>query len=172
MKTQILATIAASCLLVGCNRSIENASQKYNELPRPVQVTVRAQAPNAEIANVAKKTRDGMTVYEIEFAEPGKNPKMWVASDGHVVNSDFSQGAPGAIQKLTTGTGEVGTKFSALPEKVQKAVKTRMPNAEIANISRHENDGRVIYEFEFKESGKNPTLKIAEDGTVVQDLQK
>jgi uncharacterized membrane protein YkoI len=174
MKKHILAAIAASCLIVGCNRSIENASQKYNELPPAVQVAVRSQAPNAEIANVASRTRDGAPVYEIEFREPGKNPKMVVAADGRVMDTDMTtaKGAPGPLTRLTTGKGEVGTKFSSLPARVQKTLKSRVPEGQIADISRHENAGRVIYEFEFQDKGKNPTLKIAEDGTVVQDLQK
>jgi len=30
----------------------------------------------------------------------------------------------------------------------------------------------VIYEIEFQEKGKNPNIRVAEDGTLVQDLQK
>ena len=45
-------------------------------------------------------------------------------------------------------------------------------NAEIADISRREDNGRVVYEVEFTDKGKNPTMKVAEDGTLVQDLQK
>jgi uncharacterized membrane protein YkoI len=174
MRKHILAAIAVTCLIVGCNKSIESASQKYNELPPSVQTAVRAQAPNAEIADVSRKTRDGVTIYEVEFREPGKNPKMVVAADGRVVDTDMTtaKGAPGAMRRLTTGKGEVGTRFSSLPERVQKALKSRVPEGQIADISRHENDGRVIYEFEFQDKGKNPTLKIAEDGTIVQDLQK
>lgn len=68
--------VAASGLLLwGCSRSVESASQKFNELPPAVQKTVRAQAPNAEIADVSHKIRDGMDVYEVEFKEPG-NPKV------------------------------------------------------------------------------------------------
>ena len=97
-----------------------------------------------------------------------------MAADGRVLDTDLTtaKGAPGPLRRLTTGKGEVGTKFSSLPERVQKTLKSRVPDGQIADISRHENDGRVIYEFEFQDKGKNPTLKIAEDGTVVQDLQK
>ena len=30
----------------------------------------------------------------------------------------------------------------------------------------------MIYEVEFAERGKNPTIRVADDGTLVQDLQK
>src|SRR5438445_11420884 len=98
MKTQFITLLAATGLLVGCNKSIENTSQKFNELPPAVQKTVRAQAPNAEIADISKKTENGMDVYEVSFREPGANPKIVVAADGKLVNSDMTKPA-GAIER-------------------------------------------------------------------------
>ena len=171
MKRYVVTLIAAAGLVVGCNRSIETASKDFNELPPAVQKTVRAQSPNGEIAHVNHKTDNGMDVYEVEFREPGSNPKITVASDGKLVTTDMARPA-GAVERALTPTGAVGTKFSALPEKVQKTIQSHAPSTEITDISRHENNGRVIYEVEFKDKGKNPSIRVAEDGTLVQELQK
>jgi uncharacterized membrane protein YkoI len=172
MKKYAITLLAASALVAGCNQSVENASQKFNELPPAVQKTVRAQAPNGDIVNVAQKTDNGVQVYEVEFRNQGaENSKVVVATDGTLVGGDLSKPA-GAIQRALTPTGAVGTPFSALPEAVQKTIKTQAPEAPIADISRHDENGRTIYEIEFKEKGKNPSIKVAEDGTVVQTLQK
>jgi len=171
MKIYVVTLFAAAGLLVGCNKSVESASRGFNELPPAVQKTVRAQAPQAEIADVSHKTENGMDVYEIQFREPGKNPKLVVAADGKVLSTDFAK-TPGSVERLLTPTGATGTKFSALPEKVQKTIQSTAPNGEIADISRQEKDGRVFYEVEFREKGKNPTIRVAEDGTLVQELQK
>jgi uncharacterized membrane protein YkoI len=162
--------VAASGLLLwGCSRSVESASQKFNELPPAVQKTVRAQAPNAEIADVSHKTRDGMDVYEVEFKEPG-NPKVVVAADGKLLNTDMPK-ASGPVQRLLTPTGAIGTKLSALPEAAQKTIQSKAPNKAIADISRHEKDGRVSYELEFNDGGNRSIMEVAEDGTVVKELQ-
>ena len=171
MKIHVATLLAAAGLLAGCNRSIESASQDFNQLPPAVQKTVRAQAPNGEIAKVDHKTENGMDVYEIEFREPGTNPKIIVGADGKLMSTDVARPA-GAVERALTPTGAVGTKFSALPAAVQKTIQGHAPNIEIADIARHENDGRVIYEVEFKDKGKNPSIKVAEDGTLVQNLQK
>jgi uncharacterized membrane protein YkoI len=172
MKKYAITFIAAAGLLTaGCNRSIESASDEFNKLPPAVQKTVRAQAPNGEIATVNHKTDNGMDLYEVEFREPGSNPKILVAADGKLMSTDMPRPA-GAVERLLTPTGAVGTKFSALPERVQKTIQSHAPNIEIADIARHESDGRVIYEVEFKDKGKNPSIRVAEDGTLVQDLQK
>jgi len=162
--------VAASGLLLwGCSRSVESASQKFNELPPAVQKTVRAQAPNAEIADVSHKTRDGMDVYEVEFKEPG-NPKVVVAADGKLLNTDMPK-ASGPVQRLLTPTGATGTKLSALPEAAQKTIQSKAPNKAITDISRHEKDGRVSYELEFNDGGNRSIMEVAEDGTVVKELQ-
>jgi len=173
MKTTVITLLAAAGLLVGCKQSVENASQKFNELPPVVQKTVRATAPNAEIADVTKTTENGIDVYQIQYRQPGAdgNSKMIVGIDGKLLSGDMAR-PPGAVEKLLTPTGATGTKFSALPEKAQKTIKAQAPDAEIANISRSDKDGRVIYTIEFREPGKNPTIQVAEDGTLVQALQK
>src|SRR5258706_9776282 len=104
MKLYAITTIAALGFLAGCSRSIESASQKFNELPPAVQKTVRAQAPNAEIADVSKTTQNGMDLYEVTFNEAGKNPKVIVATDGKLISTDMAN-PPGAIERLLTPTG-------------------------------------------------------------------
>jgi uncharacterized membrane protein YkoI len=127
---------------------------------------------NAEIEAVTKSTDNGMEVYEVKFKQPdGSTPKVRVAMDGKLISSDFARTARG-IERALTPTGATGTKFSALPEAAQKTIKAKAPDAAIADISRHEDNGRVYYTVEFEEKGKNPTIKVAQDGTLIQDLQK
>lgn len=173
MKKYLITLLAASGLVAGCNQSVETASQKFNELPPAVQKTVRAQAPNAEITSVSQKTENGTQMYQVEIRNEGSssNAKLLVAADGALVSSDLPKQA-GTIQKLLTPTGATGTPLSALPESVQKTIKSQAPDAPIAHISRHQDNGRTIYEVEFRDQGKNPTLQVAEDGTLVQGLQK
>ena len=172
MKKYVVTLLAAVGLLTACNQSVETASQKFNELPPAVQKTARAQAPNAEIVDVSKTTANGMDAYQVEFkSDQGSNPKVLVAANGTLLSTDLPKTA-GAIQKALTPTGAVGTPFSSLPEPVQKTIQSQAPNAQIAGISRHQDNGRTIYEVEFQEPGKNPSIKVAEDGTLVQNLQK
>ena|SRR3974390_918977 len=103
-----------------------------------------------------------MKAYEVELREEGSNPKLVVAPEGTLITSDLPKTA-GAVQRLLTPTGAVGTPFSALPEAAQKAIQAHAPNAQIASITRHEENGRLIYEVEFKD--QNRTLQVAEDGT-------
>ena len=128
-------------------------------------------APNAEIADITHKTQDGTEVYQVEFREAGQNPKIMVAADGRLLNSEMPKPA-GQVERLLTPTGATGTKLSALPEAAQKTILSKAPNKPIADVSRHEKDARVFYEVEFNEGGNRSTMQVAEDGTVMQELQK
>ncbi len=173
MKTfTTILIIVSALLLTGCNRSVESASQAFNALPPAVQKAVRAEAPDAEIATVSHKTRDGIEVYEVEFREAGKNPKMEIAADGKLLKTDLVK-PRGGTELALPPTGAVGTKLSALPEAAQKTILSKTPNnAPIAGVMRHERNGKVVYEVEFDEPGTNSTIQVGNDGALVQDLQK
>lgn len=180
MKTSIVALIAAAGLVSGCNRSVQSASQDFNSLPPDVQKAIRSDAPNAEISSISKTTQNGIEAYKVDLSQDGKSAEMVVASDGRVLSSDLPNAEPAnplekaahKVGKALAPTGAVGTDFSALPESVQKTIQAHAPDSEIASISKHTDNGRVIYEVAFKDQGKNPTIQVAEDGTLVQDLSK
>ena len=181
MKTPIkiyaVSLIAAAGLAVGCNKSVESNSQAFNSLPPDVQKSVRAQSPNGEITGVSKTTENGVDAWKIDIRNQGadQDSEMIVAADGKVLSGDMANNPNGLVQdvkKALTPTGAVGTKFSALPEAVQKTIQAHAPETDISDISRQTDNGRVIYEVSFRDSGKNPSIKVAEDGTLVQDLQK
>jgi uncharacterized membrane protein YkoI len=174
----MVTLLAAAGLVAGCNQSVESNSQSFNSLPTAVQKTVRSESPNGEITSVSRTSQNGMEAYKVQIHNPGANndSTMIVALDGKVLNTDMPNGNPNGVvsdvKKALTPTGAVGTQFSALPEKVQKTIQAHAPADQISDISRHSDNGRVIYEVSFKEPGKNPSLKVADDGTLVQDLQK
>jgi uncharacterized membrane protein YkoI len=177
IKVYMVTLLAAAGLVVGCNQSVESNSQSFNSLPTAVQKTVRSQSPNGEITGISKTSENGMDAFKVSIRNPGNNndSTLIVANDGRVISSDMPtkpNGLVSDVKKALTPTGAVGTKFSALPEAVQKTIQAHAPESQIADVSRHSDNGRVIYEVSFQDQGKNPSIKVAEDGTLVQDLQK
>ncbi|HEV2391649.1 MAG TPA: PepSY-like domain-containing protein [Verrucomicrobiae bacterium] len=168
MKKCAISLLAASALLVGCNQSVQTASDQFNALPSAVQKTARAQAPNAEITSVTQITTNGMMAYEIEFSEQGGSPKIVVGQNGTLLSSELPNRA-GVIQKLLTPTGAIGTPFSALPVAAQKTIQDQAPHAEITGISRHDENGRMVYEVKFKD---HTPIQVASDGALVEGTPK
>jgi hypothetical protein len=72
---------------------------------------------------------------------------------------------------VLTGGPVTGTTIKDLPQSVKNTLKEKTPNAEIADIDRQSQGGRIIYRITFAEATRNPTMYIAQDGSVVQNLQ-
>src|SRR6185503_19311338 len=65
-----------------------------------------------------------------------------------------------------------GTQLEETPVAVQETIKREAAGSEIADIDKEHRDGRVVYEVEFKQRGKNSEIHIAEDGTILRDSRK
>jgi hypothetical protein len=73
-------------------------------------------------------------------------------------------------QNVLTGGPVTGIRIKNLPAAVKKVLKAEAPTAEVADISTRTRDGRLIYRIVFSEPARNPMLYIAEDGTIVENL--
>jgi hypothetical protein len=87
--------------------------------------------------------------------------------------SHFRRNAGGAAdndQNVLTGGPVRGARVKDLPGPVRNVLKEQAPTAEVADISMRTRDGRLIYRVVFSEPARNPTLYIAEDGTLMENL--
>jgi len=104
MKSQIWCLIASIALLVGCAEMRKHMGGGANsdnnvlsggpgtgnttkKLPPPGQKTLKERTPNAEVADIDKQTQGGRVVYRITFSEPNRNPTMYIAEDGSIVQN-------------------------------------------------------------------------------------
>jgi len=122
------------------------------------------QEPAAPVANISKHTKDGQVLYEISFKEEGLNPKIIVAEDGTLIK--------GESKGVVVEGNLTNLKFEDLPAAVRKAVRERAPETQIASIDKNMREGRIVYDISFEEPGKNPKMRVAEDDTVLKELEK
>lgn len=103
MRISFLVIIAALAVLVSCTETPEKemgaavdndqnvltggpiTGITLDDLPRAVKQSLKDHVPHAEIATIEKSRRDGATVYEFNFAEPDKDPTLYIRKDGVVV---------------------------------------------------------------------------------------
>ena len=136
-------------------------SMKLADVPEPVRKTIQMEAKGREIADIDRETWKGRTVYEVEFAQTGRNAQIHVAEDGTIVKDDRAgKGLKGLF---------MGTQLEDTPPAVQATIKREAGTREIADIDKETRSGRTVYEVEFKQPGRNVELEIAEDGSIVRD---
>ncbi|MDB6065614.1 MAG: hypothetical protein JWR26_1822 [Pedosphaera sp.] len=75
--------------------------------------------------------------------------------------------APVAVEPHNpAATSSPGAKFTILPAAVQSTVRAEAGSAEITDINKVTVNGRDIYKIQFRDPVANPTLFVADDGTL------
>ena len=67
-------------------------------------------------------------------------------------------------QNVLTGGPITGVTIEDLPAPVKKALKQRVPHAEIASITRTRLNRHAIYEISFIDADTYPPLRLRDDG--------
>lgn len=183
MKTQIIITMAMAALLAGCSDNKYGSTtardakvaQQFADLPAAAQAAVKREVPNGVVDKVSAETRDNRMVYKVKFQDEGVNPAIWVTADGNILKSDINKdkavGATGNASEINSGSSKSNVKFTQLPAAVQKTVRDQAPNAKITDIHKDTKDGQIVYDISFEAKGKNPKIRVTEDGTLAQDFK-
>jgi uncharacterized membrane protein YkoI len=147
-----------------------------NELPEPVQKAIETSGETSPVKTITLRQIDGKAVYEIELEkENAPNPRLRIAADGTILRD--SSVAPGVVPYspavMPDGTLIVppapALRLEDLPAAVQATVRKQAAGREVADIDQESWKGRSVYEVEFRQSGMNPQIHVAEDGTLLQD---
>ena len=152
------------------------ATMKIEDVPPAVRKTIEQSAAGRKVADIDRETWNGKTVFEVEFAQTGRNQQIFVAEDGAIVKQEGEARAEGlrtpATSPATVKGPMIGTTFADTPAPVQAAIKREARGAEIADIDKERRDGRIVYEVEFKDPGRNREIHIAEDGSIAPDSRR
>lgn len=145
------------------------------QLPPAVQRTLRASHYGGTATHAVRREVDGRIIYEIEIdRNNAPNPRLRIAEDGSYVREEpvplvWSGDMPIA---LPAEPEFVTLRLEDLPPRVQDAVKAAAKGREISDIDRETQNGRTVYEVEFKERGINSRIHVAEDGSQVREERR
>jgi hypothetical protein len=185
MKTQIAWMFASAALLVGCTTAEEkyagsntapNIGTKFSELPMAVQRTINERAPGGQIDDIDREERDGTTVYEVTFAEPGLNPKMHITEDGRVVRDgdmivEIGTSAP-IVEAAGAAPGRTDLWWNDLPAPVQQTILDNAPGSLVGDIYEKSWRGQKVYEVNFDSIfDDNRQLNITQSGGLLERVR-
>ncbi|MEY2466720.1 MAG: hypothetical protein QOD03_1241 [Verrucomicrobiota bacterium] len=102
MRIKTLSALAVAALLAGCSDTQQHMGAASDndqnvltggpitgttifDLPQGVKDALQKRAPHSEIANINKMNRNGQTIYEISFTQPGTNSKIYLTPEGRVL---------------------------------------------------------------------------------------
>ena len=161
-----------------------------NQLPPPVQRTIRTETKNGPVARVEQlPNNNGQSMYEVFFTEAnGKEKVIYLNPDGTYVKSGSASvgtvGNSASVSSSGQGTsswdsmagggrvplsGATKVTYAQLPEPVQHAFQNVAGTAPIESVDRGTLNGQTVYEGAFKQNGQTVKLRVTPRGTVIQD---
>lgn len=156
MKTKTLSTVAAVIFSISAAQA---EKVQFENLPRPLQDAIRAQAGSAPIEDIDMQMKDGAAVYEVAFKRNGQHTEMRFGPDGKLVDQ---AGAPALDSRKVS--------FNEMPAAAQQVVRSRSGRAQIEDVDRVVKDGNVSYEVSFKQRGQQQELLVSHDGRILRDV--
>jgi hypothetical protein len=107
--------------------------------------------------------------------EPGRTPRYRLLSVEE--NLMFARCRVGVFAVLVavvfvlpaalTCAGDEPKDLDKIPKAVMDALKAKFPNARIDKWTKEKEDGKVVYDIEFKQDGRKAEADITEDGTIL-----
>lgn len=179
MNAKALLLVAAA-IAAGCPAQAQDAQPvAAGDLPSVVQRALNESSKGEPVKTIHRRVVDGRTVYDVELERNNAlNPRFRITEDGIVVAGAARPQPsvdPGAAVPIESYDGVLApTAFDPmialeeLPAPVRETIKKEAKGRPIADIDRETWQGRTVYEVEFKASGRNPQIHVAEDGTVVK----
>jgi uncharacterized membrane protein YkoI len=176
MNAKILV-VAAICAALGAPLPAQQPQRVTTDgLPTAVQRALAEASKGEPIKTINRRVIDGRTIYDIELERDNAiNPRFRITEEGIVI-----AGTPRDSSDTTMAYDGVGIPeapfdpmipIETLPAAVRETIKHEAAGRPIADIDRETWQGRTVYEVEFKASGRNPQIHVAEDGTIVRAEQ-
>jgi hypothetical protein len=82
------AVVLAVCVVGAWPASSPADEVAIDQVPPPVRATIEREVGNGRLKEIERETRNGRTVYEVEFERDGDDREIKVAEDGTVVERD------------------------------------------------------------------------------------
>ena len=122
---------------------------KVEDLPAPVQNTVKEQTKNATLVGLKEEKEKGKTVYEVETkGASGKTRDLLLDSTGALIET------------------EEEIDLDAIPAAANAAIQKRLAGGTIRKVEKITKGSSVSYEAAIKtKSGKNAEIGVNADGS-------
>ena len=171
-KQKVIRSIAiagTSALLVAAV-SADDQKVELSAVPAPVKAVIgQHTAQGATVSEIELENEDGKQVYSVEFMKDGKKTEFEISADGKSVKEDREDADEKEGKDDDDDEGEEqAIEAAAVPAAVKSAVDGQAKGAAIEKWTKETGDGAVAYEAEYKAGDRKHSVKVAEDGSIVE----
>jgi hypothetical protein len=152
-KRTLILAIALPFLIAGLLFVQVNAQKEGNaksvEAPKAILSAFQKAYPKAEIKNVSKEVKEGVTYYEVESVDGGNRRDLLYKEDGTVFEI------------------EEGLSAEAIPANIKKSLDTKFPEGEIRKAEKITKGGSVQFEILMENQEENLEVVIDASGKII-----
>jgi uncharacterized membrane protein YkoI len=118
-----------------------------NELPQPVQQSIRKQAGTATLGEIDRSVDDGETSYDVEVTRGVRTSEFTVDGDGELLEEEVF--------------------LNELPRAVQQTIQTQLGGATLGEIDKSVEDGETLYDVEMTGAGAARNFPVRGKGELL-----
>ncbi|HEU5080361.1 MAG TPA: PepSY-like domain-containing protein [Opitutaceae bacterium] len=147
------------------------------QLPPAVKKALDEAARGEPVKEITIHGDRERAVYDVELdRKNAPNPHVRITEQGQVVSDARTVPATEAPLLNPYGVSVPANlprlRLEQLPNAAQQTIRREAAGRDITAITEDTVDGRKAYSVQFRESGRNPSMYVAEDGTVLRPAEK
>jgi hypothetical protein len=85
LTSNMTVAVGASEDTIAASTGSESSGVKTDDLPPNVILTIRHQAPTAEVDSISRINSGGQMFYSVTFKDPAHHPELMIRDDGHLM---------------------------------------------------------------------------------------
>jgi uncharacterized membrane protein YkoI len=169
---RVVLASAVSCAFVATVAFAAEREIGIDQLPEAVKVTLEQQAQGAQVTEIELEDKDGTSTYTAELKKDGTEREIMIAPDGRYLGEeqadDDDKGEEHEQSKQDEEDEETAVQLSDAPAGVQAAIRDFRSGGTLKGVTSEKEHGVTVYEAAYDVNGKELSLKISSDGTLLE----
>lgn len=150
--------------LVAWAQGVQDEPLTIDKVPAPVKATILKETVGAEIKEIEAETKNGKTVYEVEFMRAGKLIEIAIALDGTLLPHEEERSEAAKVEEQERAVTEAEVPAAALA-----TLKKLAGDAKLTEFSEEIEHGSKYYEGSWKTAaGTNVDALVTAGGDLVE----
>lgn len=123
---------------------------------------------NRAASDTSRQVSDDARAARDNVRDETRTARDNVRDETRALSNDTRRAARAAEGEMSAAAARMSTKLEDIPAAARTAIQAQAQGRDIVDIDKETWNGQTVYEVEFRQSGRNAQLHIAEDGTIVK----
>jgi hypothetical protein len=142
---------------------LEKSQIQLNQLPQPVQQTIKLEAGPSRIGNLSKSEVKGQQLYRVDFNREGIRHELFITPQGKIAaqvqETAFAVEPMQNVRSLT---------LDETPQAVQQAARSNLQGGQVTDVDKANWNGQTVYSVMIQKNHRLSQWIFDQNGKVVE----